>query len=107
MASAEEEGPHRTMTYTTELDSKISYSVSFACIRGVEERRIWWQMQMLVLMGTPGHMHLKTSYIISNVQRAQHVSTVQECVLATANLTYPDRTNKLWRWWWGGITELQ
>jgi hypothetical protein len=49
-------------------------------------------------------MHLKTSYIISNAQRVQHVSAVQKCVLVTANLiSYPDRTNKLW----GGITELQ
>jgi hypothetical protein len=35
-------------------------------------------MQWLVMMGTPGHMHLKTSYIISNEQKVQHVSAVQE-----------------------------
>lgn len=65
-------------------------------MRGVEKRRVWWQMQWLVVMGTPGHMHLKTRYIITNAQTVQYVSAFQECALATANLiSYPDRTKKL------------
>jgi len=35
-------------------------------------------MQWLLAMGTPGHMHLKISYIVSNEQRVQHVSGDQE-----------------------------
>jgi hypothetical protein len=51
MKSVEEEWPQRTIPYTTELDSKISYSVSFVRIRGVEETRVWWQLLWLVVIG--------------------------------------------------------
>jgi hypothetical protein len=95
MTSAEV-GPHRIMTYTTELDSKISYSFILSAYaksrKGASRSKCsgWW------CLGTPGHMHFKTSYIISNEQTAQHFSVVQESVLATAKLiSYPDRTNNL------------